>query len=334
MMRTQVNNQPLYIGIDLGGTNIVCGAVTADGDVLHKIKQPTETSKGSDYVINKIANMVKEIVRLAANDGSPQAVGLGCPGLVDPSRGIAIGASNLGWYNIEAARILASLTSLPVYVDNDVRMYVYGEAMIGAGKPYNHVLGVTLGTGLACAYSVKGQLFYGNGFMAGELGHIRGAGIQYACNCGKTGCYETVLSATGIVRQAIEQLERGRDSVLRVKYNNEDYSRLTAADVSEGYDQHDPLCIEVMHHTGHTLGHALAAAGTLYSPDVIIVGGGASNAGERLLAPARETLYAELLPGLAEAITLTTAALTDDAGVIGSALFASQRYHSKEAEQV
>lgn len=327
-MNQKSPHHKLYIGVDLGGTNIVCGAVTPEGTVLNKIKRPTEAAQGYGAVVAKIAGMIAEAAALSVECGTVEAVGLGCPGIVDPERGVSVDSSNLGWRGVPVAGELERLTGLPVFVDNDVRMYVYGESMIGAGKDHRNVLGVTIGTGLACAFVQENRLFYGSGFMAGELGHIRADGVEYACNCGKIGCFETVVSATGIARQAAEQLRRGRNSVLRARFADNDFNRLTSADVSDGYDQQDPLCMEVMTRTGRLLGHSLALAATLYSPDVIIVGGGASLAGERLLAPARETLYTELLPVFRNRIALKPAALTDDAGVAGSALHASGKMQS------
>lgn len=324
-MNNESEVQPAaYIGIDLGGTNIVCGAVDSNGTVLHKLKQPTEAHKGSNDIIAKMADMVSELAHLTHTKGKIRAIGLGCPGIVNPELGLSVDSSNLSWRNVAVGAELQRLTGLPVHVDHDVRMYVYGEAMAGAGRDFRHVLGVTLGTGLACAFVNDGELFYGGGFMAGELGHIRGENIEYRCNCGNIGCLETVLSATGIARQAVEQLKSGRDSILCTWFKDQDYSKLTAADISKGYDQNDPVCLEIMDRTGRLLGHSLAIAASLYSPDVIIVGGGASLAGERLFGPARETLYAELLPIQRNRIVFKPAELTDDAGVIGSALHASK----------
>lgn len=320
---------PVYIGTDLGGTNIVCGAVDSSGAVLVKIKRPTGAARGSRAIMADIAGMIAEVVGMViAAGGSVAALGIGCPGIVDPERGVSIDSSNLSWRDVPVADELRRLTGLPVYVDNDVRMYVYGEALFGAGKGYSHVLGVTVGTGLASAFVQDGRPFYGSGYVAGELGHISLENIPYVCNCGKTGCFETAVSATGIVRQAVEQLRGGRESLLRARFGPEDgpgFSRLTAADVSDGFDDGDELCREVMARTGYLLGQALAIACMLFSPDVVIVGGGASQAGERLLGPARETLYAGILPVMRPRIELKTAVLTDDAGIIGSALSAARK---------
>jgi len=173
-------NNNFYIGVDIGGTNLVCGLVTSEGRVVQKYKQSTEADKGSTYVIDRIATMINEIiVQSGVSREQIHSVGVGTPGLVDPVQGISIQASNLGWRHLKLADELEQRLRLPVFMDNDVRMYVFGEAMYGSGKLYDHVLGITLGTGLASALVNKGQLYYGGGFLAGELGHICYPRIYY-----------------------------------------------------------------------------------------------------------------------------------------------------------
>jgi glucokinase len=315
------------IGVDVGGTNIVCGAVTEDGEVAAVLKRPTDARQGPEAVIGRIAAMVREVVGRLDDDAAARvaAVGVGTPGLVDPERGVSLFAGNLGWRNVPLAERLGAAVGLPVCADNDVRMYVYGEYLRGAAAGERHVLGVTVGTGLACAVVEGGRLYYGGGFMAGELGHIRFPDIPYACGCGLTGCLETAASATGIVRQAVDQLKAGRDSALRALCPDGDWERLTAAHVSEGARRGDPLCADVMRRTGDWLGRGLAIAATLFSPDVIVVGGGAALAGDLLLGPARRRLEEDLMADYRKRLRLVRARRIEDAGVVGSALYALQR---------
>ncbi|MGZ9583946.1 ROK family protein [Paenibacillus marinisediminis] len=311
------------IGMDLGGTNLVCGLVTEDYKLIDKLKAPTEAHLGSDYVLSKMAKLIDEILKKAGISREDViGVGAGCPGFVDPERGVTIFASNLKWNNVEVSRILGEKTGLPVFIDNDVKMYVFGEAMSGAGRGAGVVHGVTIGTGLAAATVVNGELYYGSGFMAGELGHVTIDGESTPCGCGLTGCLETVVSATGITRQAREALEAGRESVLREAY---DKGELSSAHVSAAYDQGDALAIEIMHYTGKVLGKGLAYSISLLSPDVIVIGGGGSLAGERLFGSVRETLKNSVYHGYLERLTIKQGELVDDGGVIGSAAFAKSR---------
>lgn len=311
------------IGIDLGGTNIVCGLVNEEYKLIEKVKAPTDAHLGSDYVLGKMAQLIEEVISLGGvSRDDVIGIGAGCPGFIDPVRGVTTFASNLKWHNVEVSRLLGELTGIPVFIDNDVKMYVFGEAMSGAGRGAGVVHGVTVGTGLAAATVVNGELYYGSGFMAGELGHVVVDGEHTPCGCGLTGCLETVVSATGIVRQAREALDAGRESELRTTYEQ---GTLSAAHVSQAYDNGDALAIEIMHYTGKVLGKGLAYSISLLSPDVIVIGGGAALAGERILGSVRETLKSSVYHGYLERLTIRQGELIDDGGVIGSAAFAKSR---------
>ncbi|GAA3408673.1 ROK family protein [Paenibacillus hodogayensis] len=316
-----------YIGVDIGGTNIVCGLLDEQLELLGKVKKPTGAANGVDYVLDLIASMIDELL---AGQGLSRAdlgaVGMGNPGFIDPERGISLSSANLKWHNEPISDKLGGrLGGIPVFIDNDVRMYTYGEAARGAGRGFKHVMGVTLGTGIAAAMINDGQLYYGSGFLAGELGHVPLDGETALCGCGLRGCLETIASATGIARIARERLERGEPSVLAEWFPGEQRSAITAADISRAYDQGDALARDVLDFVGRNLAKGLAWAIALWSPDVIVIGGGAANAGERLFAPMREALEPLVLPMYRDRLVIKTAEMNDDAGVVGSAAFAKAR---------
>ena len=317
----------ITLGVDVGGTNIVCGAVDETGRVLRKAKRPTGAADGPDAVLNRIADMAREIRGgLGEEAFATSAVGVGIPGLVDPEAGVSRFAGNLKWRDVPVAKLLEEKIGLPVCIDNDVRMYVYGEAVAGAGRGYGHVLGITIGTGIAAAIVNGEKLYYGSRAMAGEIGHVRMDGVEEACACGLTGCLETAASASGMVRQAKKALLAGRESVLTEWYPGDDLGRLTAADLSRAMDEGDELAKEIIVRAGVLNGRALAAAAMLISPDVIVVGGGGALAGERLLAPLREELLRLLLPDIREGLAIVAAEHNDEAGIIGSALHARRKF--------
>lgn len=308
-------------GVDVGGTNIVTGLITRNGELKWKTKVPTEPEKGNERVVQTIAATIRQgLEETGISKDELVGAGIGMPGLIDTEKGISIKATNLHFHHYPLADKLTALTNLPTVLNNDVRMYIYGEAVHGAGKNNDYVLGVTLGTGMAAAFVTKGELFVGGGGLAGEMGHIPVDGVDYACNCGLTGCLETVVSATGIARQAKEAVHAGKETILATYYDDPD--QITAADVSKAYDAGDEVAVSIMNRTGELLGRAFSYVVPLLSPDVIIIGGGAALAGERLLASVREALMKNILPDYSERLKVKTAEHIDDAGIIGSASWA------------
>lgn len=315
-----------WIGVDVGGTNIVCGIVNEKGEVLNSIKKPTQAFLGTSSVLDHMAQMVLEIIDKTGLSGKVGGIGIGIPGLVNPWDGIALYSANLNWRDVPLSAELSRRTSLPVYIDNDVRMYVYGEAVYGAGQGDDYVLGLTVGTGIASASVNRGQLHYGYQNLAGEIGHGTMDGEFAPCGCGFKGCLEASASASGMVREAKRMIAEGRQSLLSEWFPGEALQNLSAADISKAMDAGDALAAEIMNHAGELLGKALVPAVHLLSPQTIIIGGGGAMAKERLLTPLRRMLMSRLLPDFRQHVSIKPAVLGDDAGVIGSAMQAKQRH--------
>ncbi|MFD0868861.1 ROK family protein [Paenibacillus residui] len=310
------------IGIDVGGTNIQGGLIDPHGRIVSRAQVKTDAPLGADKVIERIAGIAGQLLEQSGvNRNEVAGIGAGVPGFIDVDRGVVLSAANLQWKDVPLAERLNNLTGLPVCIHHDVRMYVYGEAIQGAGRSFKHVLGLTIGTGLAAAYIDQGRILCGSKNMAGELGHIPMRGEQARCSCGMQGCLETVVSARGLIRQVTEAVRSGRPSRLAGLALREP-GELTADAISAAYDEGDELAAEVYRHTGRLLGYGLAYAVTLLSPDVVIIGGGVASAGEKLLAPVRETLQASILPKYWSHLKIKTAQLGNDAGLIGSAAYA------------
>ncbi|MFC5451557.1 ROK family protein [Paenibacillus aestuarii] len=315
-------------GVDVGGTNIVCGVLDETGHVVSKRKYPTAPDKGANAILRGIAAMIEEL-RVEAGVASEdlEVIGLGIPGLVDPAAGMSRRAVNLQWEQVPVVAELRAMTGKPVYIDNDVRMYVYGEAAAGAGRGHDYVYGITIGTGLAAAFVNRGEMYHGHRFMAGEIGHVPVDGIDFACNCGRTGCLETLVSATGIARLARRKLEQGQSSLLRAWFP--DATAIRASDVSQACLQGDALAKEVLDRTGRALGEALAWVVPILSPDAIVIGGGGALAGDLLFEPMKQELDRRLLQDYRGHFVVKSAELNDNAGIIGSALYALHRNKSE-----
>ena len=314
-------------GVDVGGTNIVCGLLDEHGNVIIKRKYATARGVEPHVLLEGIASMIKQLCEEAGIAVEQlEVVGVGIPGLVDPEQGVSLRAVNLQWDHVPVASMLQQMLGKPVYIDNDVRMYVYGEAVAGAGQHYDYVYGITIGTGLAAALVERGQLYYGHRYIAGEIGHVPVQPADFRCNCGRMGCLETIVSATGIVRQARQRLERGEASILREWYS--DLEEIRASDVSRACHAGDHLALAVMEQTGRILGRALAWVVPIVSPDVIVIGGGGALAGDLIFEPMKQELDAMLLQDYRNHYAIKSAELDDDAGLIGSALWALHRNQS------
>lgn len=314
------------IGVDIGGTNIQCGLVSEDGALLWLNGVPTEAHKGNEHVMGVVAEQVELAVK---QSGIPKqgiaGIGIGMPGAIDSEAGVCIQSSNLAFRNYPVGGRLQALTSMPVAVENDVRMYVYGEAAAGAGQSHRHVLGLTLGTGVAAAWINDGEIYRGGG-IPGEVGHIRFEELHNPCTCGGVGCLETIVSATGLALQAKQAVMNGERSLLAKLHGSPEL--LTAKDVSDAYDRQDPVAVAIMNRTGAYLGKALSYLVQILDPDIIIIGGGGAKAGDRLLTPARETMFRLIQPIYHAGLTVVPAARNDEAGVIGSALWAMRKLGS------
>lgn len=312
------------IGVDVGGTNIVCGLVAEDGSIVAQRKYPTAAHEGPQAILVKIGKTIEQLIE---ETGIPKeqciSVGMGIPGLVDPVQGVSMRAVNLNWRDIPVASKLSELIGKPVYIDNDVRMYVYGEAVAGAGRGYDYVYGVTIGTGLASAFVQHGSLHYGHRYISGEIGHVPVEHVDFLCNCGRIGCLETVVSATGIARQARDRIAKGESSLLQDWLP--DPADISASAVSKASDAGDALAQDVLAQTGKTFARALAWAVPLLSPDAIVIGGGGALAGEALFTPIRQELDRLLLQDYIGQFVIKPAELNDHAGIIGSALWALKR---------
>ncbi|WNS43939.1 ROK family protein [Paenibacillus sp. MMS20-IR301] len=308
-------------GVDVGGTNIECGILDAQGSILLKRKMPTRPDSGAEDILQRITATLERLYAEAGVAAQDIAViGLGIPGLVDPEVGMSLRAVNLNWIQVPVAAMLRELTGKPVFIDNDVRMYTYGEAVAGAGRGYEYIYGITIGTGLAAAYVQRGGIYRGHRFLAGEIGHIPVNPAGITCGCGRTGCLETIVSATGIARQARTRIVQGEHSLLRERFA--DVEDIRASDVSRASREGDGLSRDVLERTGRELGRALSWVVPILAPDVIIIGGGGALAGEDLTGPMRQEMNARLLQDYAGRTAIRYAALGDDAGVIGSGLWA------------
>jgi glucokinase len=322
-------NKKWYVGIDLGGTAIKLAIVTEEGEIAFKIDQPTDVAGGGDKILYQMNEMLESgLVALGIERKQIQGIGIGAPAFLDLETGFVYESVNLHWKNYPLKDRLQEITGVSVIVDNDANTAALGEMWKGAGEGSTDLLCITLGTGVGGGVIVNGQIYHGHRGGAGEVGHttvIADGGFR--CNCGKSGCLETIASATGIVRLATLALEEGQTSVLSSIL--EKSGKLEAKDVALSAGQGDKLSIEVLDKVGFYLGLVLGNYAVTNNPQKIVIGGGVSKAGEILFGPIRNYYNKFALPHLTGHIEIVPATMGNDAGVIGSAWLV----HSKLSQQ-
>jgi glucokinase len=277
---------------------------------------PGDGDATAKAVLDRVAGLAGELAAHGAEAGlgAPAGVGVIVPGLVDAATGMARYAENLGWQDVPFVDRLAEATGLPVAFDHDVRAAGAAEQRFGAGRGYRDVAFVPIGTGISAALVLDGRPYAGGGW-AGEIGHIDvGSGLP--CPCGARGCLETVASAAAIARRYSERSGRAVGGAL-------DVAGLlgSGSDSGSGSGSGDPVARAVWDEAVDALAFVLAVTAAVAAPELIIIGGGLSGAGDVLLAPLRRKVAARVTPPQRQP-ELVPAALGEQAGLLGAALLA------------
>ncbi len=299
------------IGIDLGGTELRAGIVDPSGKVLARRQVPTDAHGGPDAVIGQMLGLI------GALDGAGGVSGLGIasPGPLDPIAGICIAPPTLhGWRDVPLAAILAQRTGLPTRLENDANAAALGEWRAGAGRGLQHLVYVTVSTGLGGGVIADGRLLHGRRGMAGEIGHMSMVDNGPPCPCGGRGCWEALASGTALGQAATlaATLAAAGGAATRLRLP------LTARDVTEAARAGDTLALALLHQEAVWLGRGFANLLHLYSPERIIVGGGVSAALDLMLPDILAAMHTAAQPAY-HGIDVVPAALGGDAGLIGAA---------------
>lgn len=324
-----MSKQQLLIGVDIGGTTIKIGIITQEGSILNKWEIDTNKSDGAKSIPNDIWTSIEQKLKeLNLEQKCILGIGIGAPGFVDIDTGNVSIAVNLGWQDFKLGEILKELSGLPIIVDNDANIAAVGENWKGSGGHATNIIAVTLGTGVGGGIIANGQVINGVNGTAGEIGHITVEPGGSPCNCGRNGCLETVASATGIVRQGMEAIQSGQTTSLKERYLA-NANKLTAKDVFESAASGDELAQQIIDRVTDVLGLAIANMATVTNPSIIVIGGGVSKAGEKLLEPLRKAFQSYTLPRINEGTQFVIASLGNDAGIIGGAYLVKQAYLSE-----
>jgi glucokinase len=278
---------------------------------------------GPDEVIEHIARMVEDAIGegLAEVGGSREDVlgmGIGTPGPLDLERGVVLDAFNLGWRDFDLRDRLSEAVGLDANLENDANCATWGEFWQGAGKDARNLVGVTLGTGIGGGVVLDGELVRGTSASAGELGHMTIDFTGRRCACGNYGCLEAYASGPNIAARAREGLEAGAESQLLDMVEG-DLERITAVTVYEALVQGDAYAQEVMLETAKILGAGIANMVNVLNPEVIVIVGGVTRAGEYLFGPVRSEVRRRAFRSAEKVCRIVPGDLPETAGVIGAA---------------
>ncbi|ANS78210.1 Putative sugar kinase [Serinicoccus hydrothermalis] len=326
----------LAVGVDVGGTHVKGGLVDDGGAILATRVRPTPgRTTPAVEVEGVIAGLVADLLGLAATRGAEVvAVGVGAAGFVDARRGTVVFAPHLAWRDEPLQRRLAGRLGRPVLVDNDAHAAAWAEHRFGAGRGESHLVVLTLGTGIGGAILVDGRLQRGRHGLAGEFGHQQLVPDGRRCPCGNRGCWEQYASAGVLARTAREVvLAGGEHAAGLTRACGGDPDAFRGEHVTQAAQEGDPAAREILADVGRWLGTGLAGVVAALDPGTVVVGGGASLAGELLLGPARETLARRLVGrGHRPIPTVVAAALGASAGLVGAADLARTAAHDRPGE--
>lgn len=304
-------------GVDIGGTNIKLGIVSADGEIKTEGLIDTGASSGPEAVAASVRRWFDE---KGAGRFEPSAAGVGCAGLIDGNRGVLFSSPNLpGWKNVEMNEIFSRRLEMPVVVDNDVNCAALGEFLFGAGREASNFMCLTLGTGVGGGLVIEGELYRGFSGMAGEIGHTVVVAGGKLCGCGSRGCLEAYVGANAIVERARRYAREGRSSGMDIG------SELTVKDISRAAGGGDEAAAAALARTGYYLGIGLANSVHLVNPEIIAIGGGVAGAGDLIMEPALESMRGHLMGNALLGVRVVQAELGNSASFIGAAVMAMER---------
>lgn len=300
-----------YIAADIGGTHIRVAVYPANTEIIPRKQKRIATTDVETTAVERLAALIRE---LWPEEGKVRAIGVATPGFIDSANGVVIHAPNIpGWEDLPLRDLLSSRFNVPVHVGNDANLAALAEWRYGAGQGHHDLLYLTISTGIGGGVIIGNQLLVGTRGMAAEFGHVTMMPDGPVCGCGERGHLEAIASGTAIARYVADQLAKGATSMLL------EGPHPTAREIGLAAEQGDPLARAALTRAGTFIGYALADFLHLFNPSIVIFGGGVSQSGPLLLDPIRAAMAQRVMSTeYTQNLVLATAALGDDAGLIGA----------------
>ena len=302
----------LYIGVDLGGTNIAAGLVDEEGKILHKCSRPTGVERGAEAVIGDIAGLCQQVMDETGHTAADiKAIGVGVPGICHPDNGVVEFCTNLFWHKVPLRQIMNRTLDIPVFIGNDATVAGLAESVAGVSRGSANSVFITLGTGVGGGIVEHGQVLGGARGIAGELGHFTLYQDGAPCPCGKRGCFESYASTSALVRAA---QARFGDPTLD--------GRAIFARAEAG----DGGMLSLLERWIGDISAGISGLVHILGPELVLIGGGVSAQEKLLIEPLRRKVLGQVMPRFAEGLRIERAELGNDAGLVGAACFLIGRY--------
>lgn len=311
-----------YIGVDVGGTNIACGIVDDNCNIIARSKVKTNEQGKAEY--SEVLEKIKSAVRIACDEAeisvsAAHSIGIGCPGTCNSDSGVVEYSNNLGFLNVPLRKDVEDEFKIPVYLDNDANAAAFGEFVAGAAKGANSTVVITLGTGVGSGIVIDGKLYRGANFAGGEIGHTVIVVDGAPCTCGRKGCFEAYSSATGLVRMTTQAVEQNPESIM-ARMIHED-GKVSARTAYKAMKEGDAIAKEVTEQYVKYLSCGIANVINTFQPDILCIGGGVCNEGDTLLAPLKAAVKEQIYSKRSAKNTdIVICSLGNEAGIIGAAM--------------
>jgi glucokinase len=312
----------LTVGVDVGGTKIGAGLVDERGNLVARDRTESPATDPA-AIVHAIGTLVRSLV----DPGEVEAVGVCAAGFVDKQRSTVVFAPNLAWRNEPLRERLQQELDLPVVVENDANAAAWGEFTFGAGEDVEDLLMVTVGTGVGGGIVIDGELLRGGFGMGAEIGHIGLVPDGVRCGCGNLGCLESYGSGSALVRVTRELAEASPDRAAAVlELAGGDVSAIDGPLVTRAAEQGDAFAVERLAEIGDWLGQGIATLTAVLDPNVVVIGGGVSDAGDLLLEPIRASFARHVTArGYRPMLEIRQARLGNTGGIVGVADLARRR---------
>lgn len=323
---TNSDQEKHWMGFDLGGTKMLAQIYDDEWKVLAKEKKRTKPGTTERQGVDRIIDTIKDALKKAdMTPGDLKGIGIGCPGPIDMDNGVLMDLPNLGWEAVPLRDQVSKELGVPVAVLNDVDAGTYAEYRVGAAQGTRCAIGVFAGTGIGGGCVYQGEILRGATISAFEIGHIQVMSNGPRCGCGQRGCLESVASRLAIAAQAARTAYRG-DAPNLLDHSGVDLSKIRSGALSSSIEKGDQAIEEIIVEASRYIGIAIASVVNLIGPEVVILGGGLVEAMPDLFVPTvLKSANKRVMPAYRDSFKVVPAALEDDAGVLGAALWAEHR---------